>query len=171
MTCIFKLAHFQKWYAGCDSYDSKLRKSCKRKIFIFFITMQLAWNCNEIWKIGFDPINRFIPPHCYTCLKLVHAFPTWLFSMIWGDWLCNCWSLRFKISLSYSIVLQLLSRGLMFRIPWDYNWIHAIVWSFKRYRVLLQVKRVGHRWYFLSKWAINPKDLRLTWVVDVVIAW
>ena len=133
--------------------------------------MQLAWNCNEIWKIGFDPINRFIPPHCYTCLKLVHAFTTWLCSMIWGDGLCNCWSLRFNISLSYSIVLQLLSRGLMFRIPWDYNWIHAILWSFKMYRVLIQVKRVGHRWYILSKWAINPKDLRLTGVVVVVIAW
>jgi hypothetical protein len=49
--------------------------------------------------------------------------------------------------------------------PRNYNWIHAIVWSFKMHRVLLQVKIVGHRWYILSKWAINPKDLRLTRVV------
>jgi hypothetical protein len=133
--------------------------------------MQLASNCNEIWKIGFNPNNRFIPPRFYTCLKVVPVFPTWLFSMIWGDGLCNCWSLHLNSSLSYSIVLQLLSRGLMFQIPRNYNWIHAIVWSFKMYRVLLQVKIVGHRWYILSKWAINPKDLRLTRVVVVVIAW
>lgn len=133
--------------------------------------MQLVSNCNEIWKIGFNPNNRFIPPHFNTCLKVVPVFPTWLFSMIWGDGLCNCWSLRLNSSLSYSIVLKLLSRGLMIQIPRNYIWIHAIVWSFKMHRVLLQVKIVGHRWYILSKWAINPKDLRLTRVVVVVIAW